>query len=102
MPTPAGRNGGGEGQNKRETAMTKEHEFTLILTADPTEEEADRLYGLCNDGTLSTIAGVPQMHFHRSAASLEAAIRSAIADIRAVGFDVERVEIKPETVMQLA
>jgi hypothetical protein len=80
----------------------KEHEFTLILTAEPTEEEADTLYGLCNDGTLSAIAGVPQMHFHREAPSLEAAIRSAIVDVRAGGFDVERVEIEPEAVMPVA
>ena len=35
-----------------------EHEFTLILTADPTDEQADKLYGVFNDGTISTIAGV--------------------------------------------
>ena len=74
----------------------KEHAFTLILTTDPSEEEADRLYGCCDDGTLSTIAGVPQIHFHRAALSLEEAIRSAIGDVRAARFDVERVEMEPE------
>jgi hypothetical protein len=78
--------------------MMKEHEFTLVLTADPNEEEADRLYGIFDDGTLSTIAGSPQIRFHREAASLEEAIRSAIAHVRAAGFDVERVEIEPEAV----
>jgi len=91
----------GAGRNEREDAIMKEHEFTLILTTDPSEEEADRLYGCCDDGTLSTIAGVPQIHFHRAALSLEAAMRSAIGDVRAAGFDVERVEIEPEAVMQL-
>jgi hypothetical protein len=76
----------------------KDHQFTLILTADPNEEQADRIYGLLNDGTISTIAGVPQIHFHREAASLEEAIRSAIADVRSAGFDVERVEMQPEAV----
>ena len=76
----------------------KEHHFTLILTADPNEEQADRIYGLLNDGTISTIAGVPQIHFHREAASLEEAIRSAIADVRSAGFDVERVEMQPKAV----
>ena len=80
----------------------KEHEFTLILTADPDEEGADRLYSICNDGTLSTIAGVPRMHFHRLAPSLEAAIASAMAHVRAVGFGVARVEIEPEAVTQPA
>jgi len=78
--------------------MMKAHEFTLVLTADPNEEEADRLYGIFDDGTLSTIAGSPQIHFHREAVSLEEAIRSAIVHVRAAGFDVERVEIEPETV----
>lgn len=74
----------------------KEHEFTVILTADPSEEEADRLYGIFNDGTISTIAGVPQIHFHREAQSLEEAIRSAVGDVRSAGFDVQRVEMLPD------
>lgn len=80
----------------------KEHQFTLILTADPNEEQADTLYGIIDDGTISTIAGVPQIHFHREAPSLEEAIRSAIADARSAGFDAERVEIQPEAVAQQA
>ena len=78
----------------------KEHEFTLVLTADPNEEEADKRYGTFSDGTISTIAGVPQIHFHREAGSLEEAIRSAIADVRLTGFDVERVEMEPDAVLQ--
>ena len=52
----------------------KEHEFTLVLTAEPNEALADQLYGLFDDGTILTIAGVPQIHFHRAALSLEEAI----------------------------
>ena len=78
----------------------KEHQFTLILTADPNEEEADRLYGTFNDGTISTIAGVPQVHFHREANSLEEAIRSALGDVSSAGFAVQRVEIEPSAVLQ--
>jgi len=78
----------------------KEHEFTLLLTADPTEAEADKLYGTFDDGTISTIAGVPQVHFHREAGSLEEAIRSAIGDVRSAGFDVARVEMEPNAVLQ--
>ena len=74
----------------------KEHEFTLILTADPDDGQADKLYGAFNDGTLSSIAGVPQIHFHREAALLEDAIRSAIGDVRSAGFDVQRVEMQPD------
>ena len=78
----------------------KEHAFTLVLTADPTEAEADKLYGTIDDGTISTIAGAPQIHFHRGAGSLEEAIRSAIGDVRSIGFDVARVEMEPDAVLQ--
>lgn len=73
----------------------KVHEFTLVLTVDPNEEESDRLYSVFNDGTLVTTAGVPQVHFHREAPSLEDAIGSALADVSKAGFDVVRVEIEP-------
>ncbi len=78
----------------------KEHEFTLILTADPTEVEADKLYGVFNDGTISTVSGVPQIHFHRTAGSLEEALRSAIGDVNSAGFQVKRVEMEPEDVVR--
>jgi hypothetical protein len=78
----------------------KEHEFTLILRDEPSEEEADVLYGVFNDGTISTIAGVPQIHFHREARSLEEAMRGAIGDVRSAGFSVERVELEPDFVAQ--
>ncbi len=71
------------------------HNFTLILTADPNEEESDRLYGIFNDGTLVTAAGEPQVHFYREAPSLEEAIGSALAQVRKAGFDVVRVKIEP-------
>lgn len=80
----------------------KAHEFTLILTAEPNEEEADRLYGIFNDGTLATIADVPQIRFHREVPSLEEAIVSAMANVRKAGFDVARVEIEPEVMAQRA
>ena len=73
----------------------REHEFTLILTADPNEEESDRLYSILNDGTLVTMVGVPQIHFHREAPSLEDAIASAVVQVRKAGFDVVRVKIEP-------
>lgn len=78
----------------------KEHEFTFILTTDPDEEEADKLYGTFNYGTLSTIAGVPQIRFHREAPLLEEAIRSVMRDVRSAGFDIARVEIEPESVVE--
>ncbi|GIW83436.1 MAG: hypothetical protein KatS3mg105_5243 [Gemmatales bacterium] len=78
----------------------KQHEFTLVLTTDPDDKQADRMYGTFDDGTIATVAGVPQIHFHRHAESLEEAIRSAIGDVRSLGFDVARVEIEPNAVVQ--
>ena len=72
----------------------KPHDFTPILTADPNEEESDRLYSILNDGMLVTMVGVPQVHFHRGAPSLEEAIASALAQVRKAGFDAVRVEIE--------
>lgn len=77
----------------------KTHDFTLVLTAEPDEEQADQMYGAFNDGTISTIAGLPQIHFHRESPSLEEAIRTAIRDVLATGFNVERVELAPSTVL---
>ena len=59
-------------------------------------------YGIFNDGTISTISGVPQIRFHRMALSLEEAMRSAMKDVRSAGFDVARVEIEPDAVAQQA
>jgi hypothetical protein len=78
----------------------KEHEFTLIVDSDPSDREADMLYGIFNDGTISTVAGIPQIHFHRESSSLEEAIRSAIADVRRGGVDVQHVEMEPGSVLQ--
>lgn len=80
----------------------KVHEFTLVLNAEPSEEQADLLYRVFDDGTLATVHGVPQIHFHRQAASLEEAIKSAISNVKVGGFEVERVEIEPAAVLQQA
>ena len=77
----------------------KEHNFTVVLTADPDDEQADKMHAAFDDGTISTIAGVPQIRFHREAGSLEEAIRSAIGDVRSTGFDVARVELEPDAVL---
>jgi hypothetical protein len=82
------------------TMKMKMHEFTLILTSDPDEDQADTMYAKFDDGTIATIQGVPQIHFHREAGSLEEAIRSAIGDVHSVGFDVVRVELQPRDVLQ--
>ena len=61
------------------------YEFTLILKGSPelTEEIADELFEAgCDDGTPGTCNGVFSIDFHREADSLEAAINSAIKNVK--------------------
>jgi hypothetical protein len=77
------------------------HHFTLILADLPemTLEASEALYEAgCDDGSPASCNGISRVDFHREAASLEEAIRSAIADVRAARFEVERVEIEPAVV----
>lgn len=79
------------------------YDFTLILTEplELTDDLADALFAAgCDDGTPGTCNGVFSIDFHREARSLEEAIRSAIADIRTAGYEVARVEIDAEAVVQ--
>jgi len=71
------------------------HQFTLILAeiSEVTEEVANALYEAgCDDGTFCARDGVAYVHFDREATTLNEAIASALDDIRAAGFDIERVE----------
>jgi len=84
--------------------MTK-YEFTLILKGarELTEQMADELYDAgCDDGTPGTCNGVFSIDFHREADSLESALRSAIANVKSAGCEVERVEIHADTMLQPA
>jgi len=84
--------------------MTK-YEFTLILKGplELSEDVAHELFEAgCHDGTPGTCEGVFCIDFHREAESLEAAIRSAIGNVKAAGYQVERVEIATEAVAQPA
>jgi hypothetical protein len=77
------------------------HDFTLILTADElTGDQCNALYDAgCDDGTISTSQGVSRVDFSREAATLEDAIRSAIADVNAAGLQVATVEIEANTLV---
>lgn len=82
-----------------------EYEFSLILSEsmELTEEFADRLFDCgCDDGTPGTCNGVFSIDFHREAPSLEAAIHSAIQNVKSAGCVVERVEILVESLQHSA
>ena len=73
----------------------KTYGFSLILTAPNLgTEECETLYEAgCDDGTIVTRKKVTFIAFDRKADSLEEAIRSATANVRAAGLEVERVEM---------
>ena len=75
--------------------MTK-YAFSLILQGahQLSEDMADRLFAAgCDDGTPGLCDGVFSIDFHRQAATLEEAIRSAVANVEPAGYRIERVEI---------
>ena len=75
--------------------------FTLILeeSLELTEDIADELFEAgCDDGTPGVSRGVFTIDFRREAATLEEAVRSAIADVSSTGHKVARVEMEAEAV----
>jgi len=73
----------------------KTYGISVVLTASTlSAEECDALYEAgCDDGTIVTRNRVTFIAFDRKANSLEQAIRSATADVRAAGFEIRRVEM---------
>jgi hypothetical protein len=81
------------------------YEFSLVLKGplELTEEIADKLFECgCNDATPGTCNGVFTIDFHREAESLEAAINSAIRNVRDAGQEVEHVQIEANAMPQSA
>lgn len=73
-------------------------EFAIVASgADPRADDfEDRFFAAgCDDATVSFVRGVTVLVFAREAETLEAAIASAIADVRKTGVRVERVEPDP-------
>jgi hypothetical protein len=73
----------------------KTYRFSVVLTVHTLSvEECEALYeAACDDGTIVTRKGETFITFDRKADSLEQAIRSATADVRAAGFDVKQIEM---------
>ncbi|MEK6262799.1 MAG: hypothetical protein AABP62_29730 [Planctomycetota bacterium] len=77
--------------------------FTLHLKEIDsfTDEQAGALYGgCCSDGTLSSSAGRAWIGFDREAPTLQDAIRSAVADVRQAGLEVDHVEIEEQELVE--
>lgn len=82
----------------------KTYAFDVVLKdlREVTDEQADALFAAgCDDGTPASSAGTAWIHFDRDAASLEEAIRTAVAQVQAAGFIITRVELDVEAAVSL-
>lgn len=76
--------------------LEAEHEFTVILDgiSDLTPEIMNALFEAgCDDATISRQDGVIAMDFDRAGPSRNAAILSAVADIRKAGIGARAVRV---------
>ena len=82
----------------------KTYGFNVVLknVSQVTDEQADALFAAgCDDGTPTSSEGVAWIHFDREAASLEEAIRSAVAQVQAAGLMVAKVELDADAAVSL-
>jgi len=74
----------------------KTYEFDVVLkdVFEARDEYADALFDAgCDDGTLASRDGITWIHFDREAASLEEAIRTAVAQVQSAGLTAVKVEL---------
>ena len=79
--------------------------FTLILHGHDymSDDMAEAIYAAgCDDGSCHSGDGIAAVDFDREAPTLEAAIRSAVADVKRAGFKVHHIEMEPEALSQPA
>ena len=77
--------------------MSQIYSFTLLLSGvdELTVKVADVLYEAgCNDASSWSEGPAVYLDFDREASSLEAAIKSAMYDVRKAGLEVSRIEIE--------
>jgi hypothetical protein len=78
--------------------------FTVFLVDVEvmTEDIAEALVAAgCDDGSPFSRMGQAGIDFDRTAASLQDAIRSAVANVRQAGFQVDRVELSQDALQTL-
>ncbi len=74
-------------------------DFTMILApgTDLSEDVAEALFEAgCDDCSPVVSNGLPLLYFHREAANLHEAIRSAVAEVERAGCKVAEVRIQAE------
>lgn len=78
-------------------------EFTITIDQDVRDlDVVDAFYGKASDATLSGSEGKTLVHFDRESASLDDALRSAIADIHAHGWQARDISVDPACLLPLS
>jgi len=75
--------------------------FDFTVTLEQLIEDLDTIdafYGRCDDVSLFNVDGKTKIAFHREAATLDDAIRSAVSDVATLGAKVIHIEVEPECV----
>ncbi|MDA1055490.1 MAG: hypothetical protein O3C40_34250 [Planctomycetota bacterium] len=75
--------------------------FDFTISIDKFVEDLDVIdafYARCDDVSMFNADGVTRITFHRDAATLDEAIRSAVSDVQSSGFKVKQIEVEPECV----
>ena len=74
-------------------------DFDLIVSRDPTEEDANRLYeAFDHDVTPAVVNGVPTVMCSVEAEDFTSAVTSAVERVRELGFEVQSVQAEPESI----
>jgi len=75
--------------------------FDFTITIDQLVEDVgavDAFYARCDDVSMFNAEGVTRITFHRDAATLDDAVRSAVNDVQSFSFKVKHIEVEPECV----
>ncbi|MFO7904705.1 MAG: hypothetical protein ACQESR_07765 [Planctomycetota bacterium] len=81
----------------------KVFEFTISIDQYVQDlDVVDAFYGRASDATLSGSEGKTVVHFDREASSLDDALRSALADIQAQGWQVLDITVDPACLLPLS
>ena len=78
------------------------HSFTLILSAEPSDEQAERLYARCADATLGLRSGLPYAAFDRAMPSLPTAIETALRDVETTLPGIHVLRVEPDELVNAA
>lgn len=75
--------------------------FDFTITIDQFVEDLDAIdafYGRLDDVSMFNSDGATRITFHREAATLDNALRSAVSDVQSFGYKVKQIDVAPECV----